>query len=204
MTTYIHFLDNPNMIHLFYFLRVKDIYILTQVSKNNQVYSIQQSIINELLLNIQKIFKYYERYYKIPFFTTRRTLLHHLKTVKADQGITIWHDEPITSGQAWKPSDESRLDDTDIFLLLISNAFMYSEFIKQLEFKTIIGKTKTGTSNKWKNIEWQKPKFPLIETPIYKDNVEVFWEDKNVRFAYMNNCIGCFHRNPMLLKHMSG
>ena len=74
------------------------------------------------------------------------TLLHHLKTVKADQGITIWHDEPITSGQAWKPSDESRLHDTDIFLLLISNAFMYSEFIKQLEFKTIIDRYKAGES----------------------------------------------------------
>ena len=90
MTTYIHFLDNPNMIHLFYFLRVKDIYILTQVSKNNQVYSIQQSIINELLLNIQKIFKYYERYYKIPCFTTRRTLLHHLKIDFINQNFYIF------------------------------------------------------------------------------------------------------------------
>jgi len=28
-------------------------------------------------------------------------------------------------------------------------------------------------------------------------------QNKNVRFAYMNNCIGCFHRSPVLLKHMS-
>ena len=30
-----------------------------------------------------------------------------------------------------------------------------------------------------------------------------YWKDKPVRFAYLNNCVGCFHRNEMLLKHMS-
>lgn len=71
------------------------------------------------------------------------------------------------------------------------------------EFKAIIGKTKNGNQNKWKNIEWQKPSFPLIKDNIYKDQIEVFWENKNVRFAYMNNCVGCFHRTPVLLKYMS-
>ena len=71
------------------------------------------------------------------------------------------------------------------------------------EFKTIIGRSKTGNQNRWGMVEWQKPVFPLINNPIYKDNVEVFWKDKPVRFAYMNNCVGCFHRNPILLKHLS-
>lgn len=70
-----------------------------------------------------------------------------------------------------------------------------------LEFKAIVGKRKT--QNKWANIAWQKPVFPLIKDNIYKDNVESYWKDKPVRFAYMNNCVGCFHRNPVLLKHMS-
>jgi hypothetical protein len=68
-------------------------------------------------------------------------------------------------------------------------------------FKNIIGKRKT--QNKWKDIEWQKPSFPLIKDNIYKDNIENFWNDKPVRFAYMNNCVGCFHRNEVLLKLMS-
>jgi len=70
-----------------------------------------------------------------------------------------------------------------------------------LTHKTIVGKRKT--QNKWAEIGWQKPKFPLIEANIYKDNVEEYWKDKPVRFAYMNNCIGCFHRNEVLLKLMS-
>ena len=70
-----------------------------------------------------------------------------------------------------------------------------------LTFKTIVGKRKT--QNKWADIEWQKPVFPLIKDNIYKDNVEEYWKDKPVRFAYMNNCVGCFHRSEVLLKHMS-
>jgi hypothetical protein len=70
-----------------------------------------------------------------------------------------------------------------------------------LEFKTIVGKRKT--QNKWADVEWQKPVFPLITDNIYKDKVEKFWKDKPVRFAYMNNCVGCFHRNEVLLKLMS-
>ena len=68
-------------------------------------------------------------------------------------------------------------------------------------FKTIVGKRKT--QNKWADVEWQKPVFPLITDNIYKDKVEIFWKDKPVRFAYMNNCVGCFHRNEVLLKLMS-
>ena len=70
-----------------------------------------------------------------------------------------------------------------------------------LEFKDIIGKRKTR--NKWGLIEWQKPSFPLIQDAIFKDTIEEFWKGKNVRFAFMNNCVGCFHRNELLLKLMS-
>jgi len=70
-----------------------------------------------------------------------------------------------------------------------------------IEMKDIVGKRKT--QNKWANIEWQKPDFPLINDNIYKDQIELYWTDKKVRFAYMNNCVGCFHRNEVLLKFMS-
>lgn len=70
------------------------------------------------------------------------------------------------------------------------------------EFKAIVGKSKKGNRNKWKGISWRVPKFPLIEDGIYKDNIENYWQDKSVRFAMLNNCVGCFHRNPVLLKKM--
>ena len=69
-------------------------------------------------------------------------------------------------------------------------------------FKDIVGHSKNGR-NKWAEIEWQKQTFPLITDRIFKDNIIEFWKDKPVRFAYMNNCIGCFHRNEVLLNLMS-
>lgn len=70
-------------------------------------------------------------------------------------------------------------------------------------FRDIIGKSKNGNRNKWADIPWQKPVFPLVKDGVFKDNVIEFWKDKPVRFAYMNNCIGCFHKNPVLLNLMS-
>ena len=67
-----------------------------------------------------------------------------------------------------------------------------------LEIRTIIGSN--GSRNKWGVIEYQKPTFPLINDNIYKDNIDVFWKNKPVRFAWMNNCVGCFHNNPILLR----
>lgn len=71
------------------------------------------------------------------------------------------------------------------------------------EVKIVVGKTKTGTRNRWGVIDYCKPAFPLIEAGVFKDNIEEYWRDKPVRFAYMNNCIGCWWRGPMLLKHMA-
>jgi len=69
-----------------------------------------------------------------------------------------------------------------------------------LEFKETFEK-KNGR-NKWSTIAWQKPTFPLIEDSIYKENIVNYWNGKKVRFAIRNNCVGCFHRNPLLLKKM--
>lgn len=69
-------------------------------------------------------------------------------------------------------------------------------------FRFKVGQSENGR-NKWKELPYRNVTFPLITDGIYKDTIEKYWKDKPVRFAYMNNCVGCFHRNPMLLKHMS-
>jgi hypothetical protein len=67
--------------------------------------------------------------------------------------------------------------------------------------KFIVGEHPSGRK-KWKNFPMRKPVFPLIDKPIFKDQIEQFWKDKPVRFAWMNNCVGCFHRNEILLNKM--
>ena len=68
--------------------------------------------------------------------------------------------------------------------------------------KFSVSKNENGR-NKWKELPYRLTRFPLIDDRIFKDKIESFWVGKPVRFAYMNNCVGCFHRNEILLKYMS-
>jgi hypothetical protein len=67
--------------------------------------------------------------------------------------------------------------------------------------RATFSKLKDGR-NSWADYKYCKPEFPLIEDNIFKDQIEQYWQNKNVRFAYLNNCVGCFWRNPLLLKKM--
>jgi len=71
-----------------------------------------------------------------------------------------------------------------------------------ISVKTTLTKLKDGR-NSWGVYKYCKPEFPLINDNIYKDTIEEFWKYKDVRFAYMNNCVGCWWRSPLLLKKMS-
>ena len=73
------------------------------------------------------------------------------------------------------------------------DGFLYEKFVTG----------KFGRGKIWTDFKYQKPVFPLIEDGVFKDKVESFWKDKPVRFAFMNNCVGCFHRSEILLKRMS-
>ena len=70
-----------------------------------------------------------------------------------------------------------------------------------LSMRHVVGQHANG-NNKWAEIKYEKPVFPLIENGIHRDRVVEFWKDKPVRFAERNNCVGCFHRNPLLLRQM--
>lgn len=71
--------------------------------------------------------------------------------------------------------------------------------------KVVVGKSKNGR-NKWGNKRWRKLSYPLIDDMIKAIDVDNFWKNnKQVRFkkGYYNNCVGCFHRNPLFLNKMA-
>jgi hypothetical protein len=71
------------------------------------------------------------------------------------------------------------------------NGIMWQKFIES---------TNENGRNKWKSYPMRKPKFPLIEDNIFKDEIVEFWDNnKQVPFAYLNNCVGCFHKKPETL-----
>lgn len=70
-------------------------------------------------------------------------------------------------------------------------------------FKTVIGKSKNNKRNKWGEVPYRIVNFPLIDNVVRKDVIYGFWNDKPVRFAYRNNCVGCINRQPLMISHMA-
>lgn len=113
--------------------------------------------------------------------------------LKIDPIFEYWrnnYDEPVIMNIGYRANETNRA--VKMHNRLNENGF--------LEHHAIIGQSKNGR-NKWADIPYQTPKFPLIENNIYRDTIHNFWLDKPVRFAERNNCVGCFHRNPVLLRH---
>lgn len=71
-----------------------------------------------------------------------------------------------------------------------------------LEHKVPVSSSIKSGRRKWESIAWQLPTFPLYTHAIFKDHIETFWKGKPVHFPPLNNCVGCFHRNPILLRKM--
>jgi hypothetical protein len=102
-------------------------------------------------------------------------------------------DEPIVCNLGFRANETKRK----------TNTLNRVDVNGYLTFKHVIGKHKNG-NNKWKETQWQVPSFPLIDDkPTYKDQIEVFWQGKPVEFAFKNNCVGCFHANPIMLNFMA-
>ena len=107
----------------------------------------------------------------------------------------FWYDninEPCEVRIGFRANEQSRAK--SMINKCKEDGFIYDKFIVS---------TNENGRNKWKELKWHKPKFPLIENGIFKDKIEEYWKDKQVRFSWKNNCVGCFHNNCMLLKHVS-
>jgi hypothetical protein len=100
--------------------------------------------------------------------------------------------EPIETRIGFRASEQGRAK--NMLERASKDGFIYDKFI--------VGQSDNGR-NKWQELKWYTPRFPLIEDGIFKDKIENFWKEKPVRFAWKNNCVGCFHNNCMLLKHTS-
>jgi hypothetical protein len=69
-------------------------------------------------------------------------------------------------------------------------------------FKFVVDRK--NNRNKWETLPYRTLNFPLMNDGVYKDNVIEYWrKHSQVRFAKFNNCVGCFHQNPILLYHRS-
>jgi hypothetical protein len=76
----------------------------------------------------------------------KQGLLSYLNPFVKPYNLNIWHDAHIQPGQEWKYSIDSRLNQTDLFVMLVSIDFMNSHFIHQVEFKYAVERHKANKS----------------------------------------------------------
>lgn len=65
-------------------------------------------------------------------------LLNHLQPFTKTRGISLWYDDPIEPDREWYPQIVSRFEEADMYIPLVSNAFMHSRFVQQIEFKQLV------------------------------------------------------------------
>lgn len=119
----------------------------------------------------------------------------HLKVVPIFEWVWQHIGQPVTMRIGYRANEQNRAASmleklNEQGLLTIHHSFSHWE------------NGRHRGKQKWEHFQWQKPEFPLIEDAVYKWQIENYWEGRPVRFAAFNNCVGCFHRNPILLRKM--
>lgn len=71
----------------------------------------------------------------------------HLKSLQREGLVDLWHDRNINAGMAWKEEIDRRLDMADIILLLVSPAFMNSDYCYSKEMRRALEKRKAGDTS---------------------------------------------------------
>ena len=73
-----------------------------------------------------------------------RKLLPYLETLRQSKLVDIWIDTTINAGEQWKKEIPEALDAAEIAILIISQHFIASDFIKNEELPRIFEKQRVG------------------------------------------------------------
>ena len=122
----------------------------------------------------------------------RKELEEHLALLKRQALIETWHDRNINVGADWKEKIHENLESADIVLLLISAAFIASDYCHEIEMKRAMEKHRAGETLVipiiLRSCDWQSSSFsklqalPIDVTPI------AAWSDKDA--AWTNVALG--------------
>lgn len=115
----------------------------------------------------------------------------YLKTYPIAQFLHKWGLNPVKMQFGYRANEQRRAK-------TMMEQFNERGFV---EVKMPWGQHPNGNI-RWKTIDYQKPSFPLIKDGIYRDTIEKYWALRPVKFAELNNCVGCHWRNELLLNKM--
>jgi len=97
------------------------------------------------------------------------TLQVHLRAMKDafTETIELWADDDLHAGQHWNDTIQQRIAGTDLFILLLSPAFLASDFIRDTEMPAIRARLRAGKPALICPVLWQdcryKPRFGRLQ-----------------------------------------
>jgi hypothetical protein len=108
-----------------------------------------------------KIFIAYSHHDKV--YLGEGSLLGHLRGLEQDGGSEFWYDERITTGDLWDDEIRQKISECQIALLLVSELFLTSNYVRNVEIPSFLNKRKEAgmilfpiilSECDWKSHDW--------------------------------------------------
>jgi hypothetical protein len=116
----------------------------------------------------------------------RDKLVNHLASLKRQRVITEWHDRKISAGAEWAGEIDKHLDTAQIILLLISDAFMASDYCFDVEVKRAMERHTGGEAVVipiiLRPVDWEGTPFSKLQGLPTDAKPVTTWTDRDEAF----------------------
>jgi hypothetical protein len=117
----------------------------------------------------------------------RQSLERHLSSLVREDIIELWADRAVDAGGKWAESIDSRLEHSDVVLLLISDNFLSSDYCYDVEMKRAIERHDNGDAVVvpviLKPSDWQTSPFARFQALPRHAKPITTWRNRNDAFA---------------------
>ena len=111
----------------------------------------------------------------------------HLIPLREAGLVTEWHDRKIRAGQKWNEEIQSKLESAEIFIFMLSNDFMGSEYSKKVELNIARKKQKEGKATiipmLIRPVDWEETVFGDFQAIPTDANPVSEWKSRDAAFV---------------------
>ncbi|MGF1537512.1 MAG: toll/interleukin-1 receptor domain-containing protein [Elainellaceae cyanobacterium] len=113
-------------------------------------------------------------------------LVTHLSGLRRRGKITAWYDRAVEAGEEWEAQIKSKLESAQIILMLISPAFMASDYCYDIEMQRAMARHDAGTARVIPVIlrpcDWKDSPFGKLKAMPEDGKPVTQWSDRDEAF----------------------
>jgi energy-coupling factor transporter ATP-binding protein EcfA2 len=116
----------------------------------------------------------------------RRELETHLTSLKRQGHIRSWHDRQVAAGQNWADEIDSHIESADLILLLISPAFLASDYCWGVEVERALERHENGDARVipvvLRPVDWVTAPFSKLQALPQDGKPVTTWQDRDMAY----------------------